>query len=80
VGAENLVHVMRPGGIRWSCRRRGGVFVPDAAQDRPVRVAVSAGQRSPATGEALTRRAGRLVPRSGGNRKPVGCQKSAWAV
>src|ERR1017187_6438203 len=41
VGAENFIHVTRPGGIRRSCHRREPFFGRGSDQDRPVRVAVS---------------------------------------
>ena len=52
VGAENFIHVTRPGGIRRSCHRREPASGPGTDQDRPVRVAVSAVPRRAASGEA----------------------------
>ncbi len=52
VGAENFIHVTRPGGIRRSCHRREPAFGRGTDQDRPVRVAVSVVPRRAATGEA----------------------------
>src|SRR6266487_5459832 len=52
VGAENLVHVMRPGDIRRSGHRRECVFGRGTARDRPVRVAVSAARRRAGSGAA----------------------------
>jgi hypothetical protein len=42
VGAEKLIHVTRPGGIRRSGHRREPVFGSGSARGRSVRVAVSA--------------------------------------
>ena len=50
--AENLVHVMRPGGIHRSGSRCGFAFGRGTGRDRPVGVAVSTAQRSPVTGES----------------------------
>jgi len=38
VGTGNLIHLARPGDIRWSCHRREPVFVRGTGRDRPDRV------------------------------------------
>jgi hypothetical protein len=52
VRADNLVHVMPPGGIRLSGRRPELVFGRGTGRGRPVRVAVSAARRRAGSGAA----------------------------
>jgi hypothetical protein len=51
VRADNLVHVMPPGGIRWSGHRPEPVFGRGTGRGRPARVAASAARRRAGSGE-----------------------------